>query len=152
MKFLFLTLALFLPLSTAQANETLDPTGYWLTENERSVIKVEQCGDALCGHIHWIIQGGMQYDSKNPVERLQGQPMCGLEIVKDLKQSANNPNRYEGGKIYKADDGDIYSASLTMKSDAALTVRGYIGVSLFGKSQKWTRVSTSDYPACRKPS
>lgn len=151
MKYLLLTLALLLSMSPAQASETFDPTGYWLAENERSVIHVEQCGDALCGRIHWIIDGGMQYDTKNPVDRLKGQPMCGLEIMQGLKQTSSNPNRYEGGKIYKADDGDIYSANLSVDTADQLTVRGYMGISLLGKSQDWTRVSPQDYPACRKP-
>lgn len=133
----------------AQSDAVFNPAGLWLTQNERSVIEIKPCGAALCGDIYWIIEGGMQTDNKNPEESLRGQPMCGLQIVQGLKQSETDGNHYGGGHIYKADEGDIYNASLKMKTDDALTVRGYIGVSLFGKSQNWTRVSAKDYPKCK---
>lgn len=150
MKFLTLILAMMVFNTSAQAQETYDPTGYWLTENERSVIEVENCDTGLCGYIHWIVDGGMQYDTKNPQENLRGQAMCGLKIMQGLKPT-NNPNRYDDGQIYKADDGDIFDANLTMKAQDKLTVRGYMGISLLGKSQDWKRVSANDYSACRKP-
>lgn len=152
MKFLIMVLlgVALMPLS-ANAVEQYDPRGLWLTANERSVIKVEECGDALCGRIAWIIEGGMQYDAKNPEERLRGQPMCGLMIVQNLKQSGDGFNRWDQGKIYKADDGDIYDASLKITSANKLTVRGFRGISILGKSQEWTRVDAAQYPACKAP-
>lgn len=149
---IFLTLFVFLmTVGSANAVEPLNPYGYWLTENERSVIKVEPCGKSLCGYIHWIIDGGMQYDTKNPQENLRGQPMCGLQIIQGLKPDANKEGSFSDGKIYKADDGDVYDASLTMKSNSELTVRGYMGISLLGKSQTWKRVSDANYPKCKAP-
>lgn len=128
-----------------------DPKGYWLTENKRSVIELYDCQNSagtLCGSIHWIIEGGMQFDEKNPDEAQRGRPLCGMGILTGLKQDANNPDEWQGGKVYKADDGDVYDAKLTIKDDNNLTMRGFMGVSLFGKSQDWTRVSVADYPRC----
>jgi uncharacterized protein (DUF2147 family) len=126
--------------------QAMVPEGLWLTENERSVIQLTPCGDELCGHIAWIIEGGMQVDSKNPDESKRQTPMCGLQIVSGLKKKSDT--KWEGGKIYKADDGDTYNASLTMMEDDKLKVRGYIGVPMLGKSQIWTRVSPEGYPTC----
>ncbi len=152
MKFLLALLMVIVgALSSAKAQTAFDPTGLWLTENKRSVIDVKKCGDSLCGYISWIIEGGMQFDNKNPQENLRGQPMCGLQIVQGLKQNKNNLNEWQNGKIYKADDGDVYDATLTIKSQDRLKVRGYVGVPLFGKSQNWTRVSAADYPVCKAP-
>lgn len=120
--------------------------GLWLTENKRSVIDVHKCGENMCGKIHWIIEGGMQVDSKNPDETLRGQPMCGLMIMQGLEDDGNN--EWEDGTIYKADDGEYYDADIELNDDDTLHVRGYRGVSLFGKSQTWTRVSKEDYPKC----
>jgi len=133
----------------AASYATYSPEGLWLTENKRSVIKLEKCGETLCGHIVWIIEGGMQYDTKNPEKELQGQAMCGLQIVQGLKQNPKGPNNWDGGKIYKADDGDVYDASLRMKKKETLVVRGYMGISLLGKSQTWMRVNESQYPKCK---
>ncbi len=126
-----------------------DPKGLWLTENKRSAIELYHCGEQLCGKIAWIIDGGMQFDEKNPDEAKRGTPMCGLTIVSGLTQGKQDPNGWHNGKIYKADDGDLYDARLMMKSDNELEVRGFMGVSLFGKSQTWTRVSAKDYPRCK---
>jgi uncharacterized protein (DUF2147 family) len=126
-----------------------DPTGYWLTQNKRSVIEVKKCGASLCGHIHWIIEGGMQTDSKNPNAAKRGTKMCGLQILSGFSQNANNAKVWEGGKIYKADEGEMYSATLSVKSASEMNVRGYVGVPLFGKSQNWTRVSAKDYKRCK---
>lgn len=128
-----------------------EPEGLWLTENERSVVKVERCQNsrALCGYIHWIIDGGMQYDTKNPVEKLRGQPMCDLQILQNFQESRQTQNEWIDGKIYKADDGDIYNATLTVLGDNKMEIRGYVGIPLLGKSQTWTRVDAKDYPKCK---
>lgn len=146
--FLSLLLLSFVFVHQAQAAE---PFGLWLTENKRSAIKVEPCKQGICGHIAWIIEGGMQFDTKNPQENLKGQPMCGLSIMQGFKKSKNDPNYWDGGKIYKADEGDIYNANLKMVNDNAMVVRGYVGISLLGKSQTWKRVDVKDYPTCKKP-
>ena len=145
MKIFLILLFLTIPSMAHAAS----PEGFWLTENKRSVIKVEPCADKLCGKIVWIIKGGMQFDAKNPQESLRGQPMCGLKIISGMKK--NSAKKWSGGYIYKADDGDVYTANITMGDSNTLKVRGYVGVPVLGKSQTWTRVSSKDYPSCSKP-
>ncbi|MDB5491496.1 MAG: hypothetical protein JWO78_1345 [Micavibrio sp.] len=126
------------------------PNGLWLTENQRSVISVESCpGDKnlICGHIHWIIREGMQYDSKNPDASRRNAPMCGLKLMWGFHQ--NDAMNWIDGHIYKADEGDTYNATIQMLPSGKMLVRGYVGMPLFGKSQTWTRVSTKDYPRCK---
>lgn len=136
--------ALFFHAGSALAESPL--AGLWLTENQRSVINIGECEQGLCGSIHWIIEGGMQTDSKNPDESRRDQPMCGLPILWGFNQHSDIA--WEDGKIYKADDGDIYDANLELNNDGTLHVRGYRGVSFLGKSQTWTRVESANYPAC----
>ena len=141
-----LTAALSFPLA-AQAEQTFShPTGLWLTENERSVIKVTECGDSLCGHVHWVIEGGMEHDSKNPDESKRNDPMCGLKVLWDFHQQGQYS--WADGKIYKADEGDTYSATLQMLPTGNMKVRGYLGMPLLGKSQTWRPVTEAEYPAC----
>ena len=118
----------------------------WLTENKRSVIKIFQCEDGICGNIHWIIEGGMQTDSNNPDESRRNTPMCGLPILWGLEKE--QAGVWENGNIYKADDGYLYSADIEFQEDGTLKVRGYLGVSWLGKTQIWNRVSASDYKQC----
>lgn len=138
----------------AAQEQSNDPTGLWLTQNERSAIQIDRCerdNNKICGHIAWIIEGGMQYDSENPDKDLRDRPMCGLQILRSFEQNSKNPNKWEDGKIYKADDGDLYNANLEMIGPDRLRVHGYIGIPLFGKTQVWDRVSEDNYPQCEPP-
>lgn len=145
----FMTILItFFALPTFAYADTAE--GLWLTENKRSAIKIEQCDEGLCGYIHWIIKGGMRYDSKNPDESLRNTPMCGLRILYGFEQNKRNPNLWESGNIYKADDGDVYAAEVEVLSDNKMKVTGYIGFTFLGKTQTWTRVDTKQYPACKK--
>ena len=133
---------------TANAQES-DVEGLWLTQNERAAIKIEKCenGQSLCGKIAWIIEGGMQTDEKNQDPSLRDTPMCGLQILYGFKQG-KAAGEWVDGKIYKADEGDVYNASVTQIDENRLRLRGYVGMPLFGKTQIWTRVNPADYPAC----
>ncbi len=137
--------------SAAGAPEAIDPTGLWLTENERSAIRIRRCEQGLCGRVAWIIDGGMQYDSKNPDARKRDRPMCGLKILWGVEQQADAPNSWEDGTVYKADAGKTYNVDLTLEDRDTMTVRGYVGIALLGKSQTWTRVSPEQYPPCEPP-
>lgn len=148
MKYL-ITLLLLLPLS-AHAAETYNPEGLWLTENNRAAIRVEvEKDNTLVGYVAWIIEGGLEFDEFNPDITQRDQPMCGLEIMKDLKPVQGNANRWQDGFIYKADDGDVYNVNVEILSDDKIKVRGYKGITLLGKTQHWKRVSSKDYPKCK---
>lgn len=150
MKILLTVLLTLFSASYALAAETPDPAGLWLTENKRAVVKIDHCGNGLCGNIHWIIEGGMQTDAKNPDEAKRGQPMCGLPILSGFTQNQKNLKVWESGKIYKADEGDTYNATVSVIDANKLYLRGYVGIPLLGKTQYWTRVSAKEYKACKK--
>lgn len=135
--------------SSVRAAEANDPTGLWLTENKRSVIEIKKCDAGICGNIHWIIKDGMKTDSKNPVEAKRNTSMCGLPILWGFKQNSKNTKVWESGKIYKADEGDTYNATVSVIDANKLYLRGYVGIPLLGKTQYWTRVAAKDYPQCK---
>ena len=135
----------FTPLAANAQGD--DPAmGYWLTENKRAVIHMEPCDQYLCGSIYWIIEGGMEFDEKNPIPELRKRKLCGLDVVTDLEYEGTG--EWEDGHIYKADDGDVYSADINMQEDGTLKVRGYVGMSFLGKTQIWNRVNAADYEQC----
>lgn len=145
MKYLFVLILLLIPVSAMA--ETPDPAmGLWLTQNERSVIQITPCEAGICGSVYWIIDGGMQTDANNPDEAKRSAPLCGLPILWGFeKQRAGT---WSNGNIYKADDGDLYSANLETQEDGTLKVRGYLGVSWLGKTQIWSRVNAADFQKC----
>ena len=63
-------------------------------------------------------------------------PILGLNIIKGLKK---NGDVYDGGKIIDPKNGKSYHCKITLDGRDKLTVRGYIGISLFGRSQTWIR-------------
>jgi len=82
-------------------------------------------------------------DDPNPIcTRCQGEqknsPMLGLTIVKQMHR---NGLKYENGTILDPRDGNVYNALMELSPDGQkLTVRGYLGIALFGQNQIWYRL------------
>jgi len=118
--------------------------GRWLTEGGKSHVQIYQCGPHLCGRIAWLREPSMadgrpKVDLRNPDQSKRAQPIIGLMMLWNMAK-ASDPNEWEGGRIYNPEDGETYKSTLKLRPDGKLEVRGYVGVSLFGKSQYWERV------------
>lgn len=68
---------------------------------------------------------------------LANAPLIGLPLLTGLKRDGLS---YSGGSLVDPDSGSVYNAKMTLSPDGqTLDVRGFIGVSLFGRSQTWIR-------------
>jgi len=68
----------------------------------------------------------------------KGRPVLGLTLIKGMQR---NGLSYENGTIMDPRDGSVYRALMRLTPDGKkLEMRGYLGISLFGRSQVWNRL------------
>jgi uncharacterized protein (DUF2147 family) len=67
----------------------------------------------------------------------KNKPILGMTVIKGLTKEGNE---YNSGKILDPKNGKLYQCYITLESKDKLKVRGYIGISLFGRTQYWYRV------------
>lgn len=121
----------------AQASQLL---GNWLTEPRTGIIQISQLAD---GSYQGRIVGGStphRLDEKNPDAARRGALLLGQVIMRAMHY--DGAGQWGGGSIYDPDSGHTYRCHLELLPGGQLKVRGYIGISLLGRTQVWTRYTS----------
>lgn len=129
--------AAFLSLAAMPALAA-DVTGTWMTPTDEGVVEITACGNSVCGKLissDDIKKNPALTDSKNADASLRSRPLKGLTMLSGFSGAGGS---WSGGKIYNPDDGKTYTATLTLKGDNTLEVRGCVFVPLC-ETQTWTR-------------
>lgn len=141
MKITILTLVtLLITLGTAFSQALTD--GLWLNASGEGKILFFKEGETISGKLVWLKfpnddAGKPKVDKNNPDEKLKTRPTLGLQVIKGLKPS--DKNEWDGGSVYDPKSGKTYSLKITLEDPKTLKVRGYLGFSLIGRTETWTR-------------
>ncbi|WP_316818495.1 DUF2147 domain-containing protein [Pedobacter nyackensis] len=134
---------LFTAISFAGFAQNKDAiVGKWLNASGEAHVEITKRGDKYFGKIVWLKdpkdeKGTVKTDIKNPDESLRSKPILGLEILKNF---VFDDGKWTDGKIYDPKSGKTYSCNMTLKGNDILNMRGYVGISLIGRSETWKRV------------
>jgi len=138
--------ALLIATSTASAQQGVtgsvspDPTGEWLVAKQVARIKIADCNGRLWGVVAWEAQPGV--DRKNPDPNLRSRPTLGMPIL--LGMTRSKLNQWDG-QIYNSEDGNTYSANISLLNPSTLKVQGcFLGFLCGGEN--WSRVETPPEP------
>lgn len=117
--------------------------GVWLTEEGKGKVQITRYGDKYGGKIIWLKtpndeNGNPKVDKNNPDVSKRKNPTLGLNNL--LGFSYEGDGKYENGTIYDPANGKTYKCVITYENDNTLKVRGYIGISMVGRTATWTRV------------
>lgn len=120
------------------------PIGVWKTIDdktgkEKSYVRIyETKAGKLQGEVIKILTPGKEdavcdkCDGEN-----KNKPIKGLTIIWGLEKDGDS---WSGGQILDPNSGKKYKCSMKLDGNNKLSVRGYVGISLMGRTQTWTRV------------
>lgn len=130
----------FLTLSTIQAQSVV---GKWKTIDDetgeaKSIVEVYEKSGKIYAKVVDILRADHKKDVCTKCDGTEkNKPILGMVIMNGLKKDGDE---YNGGTILDPTNGKRYKCYITLESADKLKLRGYIGISLVGRTQYWTRV------------
>ena len=106
------------------------PVGYWFTEDRGGIVQVHACGESLCG----TIVGLRDWPADGKLLDWDGTPRCHFTLLRRLR--LQDDGRWHG-TVTNPEDGRTYTAEVWVPEDGMLRLRGYVGLPLFGSTQRW---------------
>jgi len=132
------------------AAEVTGAEGVWTVGSGDARVEILRESDrVLNGRIVWLRMplyddkdaeaGQPKHDRNNPDVARQGDPLIGLALLRNFRYDEDNV--WKGGTIYDPKNGKTYKCKLKLVDNEHLDVRGFIGISLLGRTETWTRFS-----------
>lgn len=140
----FLTI-LFLFTMTSLSAQSNRIVGVWLTADKSAKIEIVQREKNFQGTMIWLEvdrdeQGKPLTDTQNPDPSKRSRLLRGLEIIPNLVYKEGKWK----GTIYDPESGKTYSSEIVLVNENALEITGYIGLPMFGRTEKWTRTKNEE--------
>jgi uncharacterized protein (DUF2147 family) len=141
-----LAFALFMLAGTlpAAAQSQADYHGLWWNEDRTGIVELVATESGIEGITRWGKKPDT--DRNNPNPALRNRSLKGITFLWGFTYDEKK-NRWKDGKVYDPDNGKTYDAKLSLaKGGTILKMRGYIGVSLFGRTAEFERVLPEEMP------
>jgi len=128
----------------AQKFNADDLVGVWEPSHGKGRVKIEKIGDKYYGKVVWLREPidpetkQKKVDKNNPDPALRTRPRLGLRVLKDFSYVGDG--LWESGTIYDPENGSTYDCKITMTDKNKLDIRGFMGVSMFGRTDVWKRM------------
>jgi uncharacterized protein (DUF2147 family) len=142
--FIFLLVGLLFQSFTSLALDNPDAiVGVWKTGEGNAMVKIYKNGAKYQGRVVWLKEpndpetGKSKLDKNNESPAARTKPVLGLINIWGFVPKGDNV--WEDGNIYDPKNGNTYSSTMKLINANSLEVRGYIGVSLIGRTDTWTR-------------
>jgi uncharacterized protein (DUF2147 family) len=131
---------LLLPTAWA-GTDSSSPVGVWKTFDEKTgeakaIVRIYEMEGKLFGKIVSTLKPGAQRVCTKCTDSRKNQPVEGMVIIRDMKAAGSE---YNGGNILDPEKGSIYRCRMHVQDGTHLVVRGYLGISLLGRTQTWQR-------------
>jgi uncharacterized protein (DUF2147 family) len=137
-------LGLLLAAGSAWADDA-SPVGLWkniddVTGKPKALIRITETNGVLQGQIEKLFRAPSE--DQNPKcdkceDARKAQPIIGMVFMTGLKKDGDE---YAGGEILDPDNGKVYRSKMHLTDGGKkLSVRGYIGIPMLGRSQVWVR-------------
>lgn len=148
MKISTLLISFLLTATVASAGGSEEILGTWTTDGAKSQVEIYRCGEKICGKIVSLREprytdikdgpvGALKTDSNNPDQALRQRPIVGLQIMEGF--SPTGADSWGNGTIYDPENGKRYQCKVKLVNSSRLDVRGFIGISLLGRTTVWSR-------------
>jgi uncharacterized protein (DUF2147 family) len=117
--------------------------GIWKTGEGTAMVRIYKNGEKYQGKVVWLKEpndpetGKPKVDKNHPEEANRIRPILGLVNVWGF--SYKEKGVWDDGNIYDPKNGNTYSCTIKMPNANTLEVRGFIGVSIIGRTDIWTR-------------
>lgn len=117
--------------------------GIWYNQEQTSKIKILRMNNLYFGKIVWLKvthdakTGKPRTDIENPEPSRRSEPLMNLTVLRRLKWEKGA--QYADGLIYDPKNGKEYSCKAYLKDRNTLELRGYVGISLLGRTAVWKR-------------
>lgn len=141
MKLLVLLSLLLTSSALSAQNSRNDILGTWITDDSRGLIKIFEKDGKYFGRLVWAkdsadANGKLKKDVNNPDPKKRNRNVLNLVILGGF---SFDDGEWSGGIIYDPETGNTYKAYMTMSDKNTLNLRGYVGISVLGRTTTWKR-------------